>query len=340
MKPEDKTYLALIQQPTEESITLIKSQQAAIPHLTVSMHPVPKGTKEQQIMYSAYKNCVKLENSNPSMKDLGLQVFAGWATMLGIQIGPQDLNVAYDFTIQSFPELNLYDLAQAIILFVGRKLKTVEEDFIKPSISPIYVGKVLTKYIPYKQQLINEAKDKIARLNVHDVTKITPEQRLNIFKAVLVVAFKDSLQDKMYDDLGDSIYSFIKNNNLIEIDDALKKEAMDHATRQFTTTSEAHANKMEKMKIVNNGFLPQENFRASSKDQKNKLYRTYIVNVWLKKMHEHIKLSKEDFPKIKGATFAESFKKQALYIKKSEEIDIFIQSVTIEMLSFENYFTK
>jgi hypothetical protein len=249
---------------------------------SVSINKVlPNTTSKEVNLYNAHVTSKRLKDYS-TKEDLMLinSLIVRWSSYVGIET-PQalEINTLANFIKEHFPSFNAYDLKECINLITLGNLKTDAEPYGK--LSPIYISKVLKAYQEHKMEVVFKVKTQIEKIQQTEVKPISNEDRMLNFKKLLSIAYEDCQKGLYYKDAGDSIYNFIKHNNLVELSKELINEAMDFGEKEYERQKKQKS--LESV-VKHHSFKSVADFKFEKEDVIKKNAREFVVNRWLSKL--------------------------------------------------------
>ena len=250
------------------------------------INSLPNTTSKELNVFNAHNTAKRLKDFS-TKEDLLLinSLMTRWANFVGINTPEAiELNTLANFIKEYFPTLNAYDLKECIALITTGVLETNAEPYGK--LSPIYVSKVLKAYQEHKMEVVFKVRTQIEKQQQVEVKPISNQERVDNFKKLITIAYEDVNVGLFYKDAGDSIYNFIKHNNLMpinkgNIDQKLIDEAMDFGIKEYERQKKQKA--IESV-IKHHSFKTVADLKFEKEDIIKKNAREFVVNKWLSKL--------------------------------------------------------
>ena len=226
-------------------------------------------------LYDSYKTAKRLgEYSGNNDMNKIVEAVGQWVYYLGLSnsVSEKDVILITKFIQENYPQLNLYDIKEAIRLSSIHELDVETNPYGK--FSPIYVSNILNAYKIKRSEIIHKVNQKKNAIQIEQSIKMpTKEERIRNMKTILRHAYEDAFMS-YYDDFGDVLYDLIRERKLIKVDDKLIEEAKEYASQSFREKQ-----RKENLKSV----IQRANFEKLDKDKiLRKEARKYIVNKWLR----------------------------------------------------------
>jgi hypothetical protein len=261
---------------------LISQQNSLIVKDNIVVGNLPNTNANDVLIYNKKQTDKKLKEIKSSDKTEISEItktIAQWGYALGITVVSQDLVLLNTFVRENFPNINIFDLKVCV------KLVSVDSDLLETDaehygkLTMIYVSKVLKAYEKYKGTVCFGVREKVLKLEQENKPPMSKEERLKNFKELLTDGKKTVDKADFFEDLGETIYNFIRHNKLIKIDKVLIDKAMESGENEFRSyVSDSKRGNLKKM-------INDVSFNATKKEEMVRRYaRRYVAQYWVENM--------------------------------------------------------
>lgn len=271
---------------------LTSQQNSTIVKNNIVVGALPNTNQNDILIYNKKQTDRKLkeiDNSNKAEMVEITKAIAQWGYALGITVVAQDLVTLNNFIRENFPNLNIFDLKVCV------RLVSVDSDLLETDaehygkLTMIYVSKILKAYEIYKSKVCFGVREKVLKIEQDSKPPITKEERVSNFKELLSNAKTSVSNGEFFEDLGETVYNFVKYNKLMpitkgDIDQKLIDKAMESGNAEFKTyVSDSKRGNLKKM-------VNDVSFTSTKKEDMVRRYaRRYVAELWIKNMDlEHI----------------------------------------------------
>ena len=221
--------------------------------------------------------------NSEDMKGL-VEVMAKWRLLLGVNNTDStevELIVICQFVYDNFKRFTLEDIKLAMNWAISGK---IDMQFVSTkSISAMYVSKALNQYEDEKRaivQRIAEAKEAYERQKSREQKiEVTPQEKANSFKNILLDAYNDFHQKGEFNDFQDFIYNWMRNNKILNPTKSDINDAMVYGETKLREVKQLELQDPSKAKSITKYFESQDDeFR------KKKFARNYVITKFFQKV--------------------------------------------------------
>jgi hypothetical protein len=211
----------------------LPKQQNSVGIVKQTINSLPNVSSKELSIYNNDLTLVKFKDySTQSQLALMTSLFVKWSTYLGIETpDATELNTICNFVKEHFENFNHQDLDNAVMMVITNELNTDAEHYGKLSI--VYIHRCLKDYLSYKGSVLIKVRQQIEKQKQLEKQSISPEERIENLKKLILYGQKDKKENKTFYDFGDSLYNFIKHNKLIKMDAEIIDKAMEYGNKMF-----------------------------------------------------------------------------------------------------------
>jgi len=206
-----------------------------------------------------------------------VDLMANWRLMLGVtnEVTQEELVFITQFIYDNFKYLALRDLQYAKDWAIMGK---TDVGFVtQKTFSSYYVSKCINAYELEKRRIINEISHRKERYEtkkaINKPSQVSPQEKANSFKDYLLTLYKSFIDDREYVDIGDMVYNWAKENNLLSLNPREVDAAMLYANERI-----------REYKISEKSVSTSLNLLPTDEETRKKKYaRIYILNNMFRK---------------------------------------------------------
>ena len=175
-----------------------------------------------------------------------VDLMANWRLMLGVtnEVTQEELVFITQFIYDNYKYLCLRDLEYAKNWAIMGK---TDVGFVtQKTFSSYYVSRCINAYEAEKRRIINEISHRKERYEtkkaIEKPTQLSPQEKANSFKDHLLTLYKSFNEEREYVDIGDMVYNWAKENNLLSLNPREVDAAMVYAKerlREYKTTEKS-----------------------------------------------------------------------------------------------------
>lgn len=175
-----------------------------------------------------------------------VDLMANWRLMLGVtnEVTQEELVFITQFIYDNYKYLCLRDLEYAKNWAIMGK---TDVGFVtQKTFSSYYVSRCINAYEAEKRRIINEISHRKERYEtkkaIEKPTQLSPQEKANSFKDHLLTLYKSFNEEREYVDVGDMVYNWAKENNLLSLNPREVDAAMVYAKerlREYKTTEKS-----------------------------------------------------------------------------------------------------
>jgi hypothetical protein len=175
-----------------------------------------------------------------------VDLMANWRLMLGVtnEVTQEELVFITQFIYDNYKYLCLRDLEYAKNWAIMGK---TDVGFVtQKTFSSYYVSRCINAYEVEKRRIINEISHRKERYEtkkaIEKPTQLSPQEKANSFKDHLLTLYKSFNEEREYVDIGDMVYNWAKENNLLSLNPREVDAAMVYAKerlREYKTTEKS-----------------------------------------------------------------------------------------------------
>lgn len=200
-----------------------------------------------------------------------VDLMANWRLMLGVtnEVTQEELVFITQFIYDNYKYLCLRDLEYAKNWAIMGK---TDVGFVtQKTFSSYYVSRCINAYEQEKRKIINEIshrKDRYeAKKAIETPTQISPEERAKLFKDHLLTLYKSFNEEREYVDVGDMVYNWAKENNLLSLNPREVESAMLYANER-----------LREYKISEKSVSTSLSIPTDDETRKKKYARIFVLN--------------------------------------------------------------
>jgi len=200
-----------------------------------------------------------------------VEVMAQWRILLGVtsDATEQELIIICQFLYDNFKKFTISDIKLAMNWTISGK---VEVGYVtQKNISSYYISRALNAYEDEKKRIYNklmyDREIELERQKQLEQSKITPQDKANIFKEAILTMYKSHMDGRPIIDFGDVVYNWIKRTNQLSQDAKTINDAIKYGQDMY----------IEERKN-SGGINPFANLKTDDKeDRQKKLSRQYMI---------------------------------------------------------------
>ena len=245
----------------------------------IQLPEVPKSNKN---IFIAHQNEKKIADFNTLEEDKeALQQLMVWKVMTGItnQPAPEDFVLILDFIKINYGTLNIFDIKNAMNLSSSNQLeiKKTANDESFANFSCVYVGRILSAYIEYKKEIVFDVRKAIEKKQslLPPPKKSLDEQKKDLFTYIEKSYNEIVVQKHDYEDYLNLFFTFLYQNNFIQITQAKRNEAILYARTKLTSKIVPEKPKSSLAAAIDNFKIINERLEEKSNKTSNKNTSSY-----------------------------------------------------------------
>ncbi len=245
----------------------------------IQLPEVPKSNKN---IFIAHQTEKRIADFNTLEEDqLVLKQLMVWKVMTGItnQPAPEDFVLILDFIKINYGTLNIFDIKNAMNLSSSNQLeiKKSANDESFANFSCVYVGRILSAYIEYKKEIVFDVRKAIEKKQslLPPPKKSLAEQKKDLFTYIEKSYNEIVLQKHDYEDYLNLFFTFLYQNNFIQITEAKRNEAILYARTKLTSRIVPEKPKSSLAAAIDNFKIINERLEEKSNKPSNKNTSSY-----------------------------------------------------------------
>ena len=194
--------------------------------------------EEYNFNLAFHNKSLKQYSNNEHIDDL-IGLLAKWRWMSGVssinqnedEIA-QELALISKFVISNYPYLTLEEISLAIDLSLTDKLDCDVKTY--NTFTPMYVSRILNAYKQYRLDVYNKLKanEVIAKQKIEKEKKLSPQEKMDATIDLINYFYEQYNTSGEVNDLFNTVYSFLKRTNNIDINKELIDEALAYGTEK------------------------------------------------------------------------------------------------------------
>lgn len=245
----------------------------------IQLPEVPKSNKN---IFIAHQTEKRIADFNTLEEDqLVLKQLMVWKVMTGItnQPAPEDFVLILDFIKINYGTLNIFDIKNAMNLSSSNQLeiKKSANDESFANFSCVYVGRILSAYIEYKKEIVFDVRKSIEKKQslLPPPKKSLDEQKKDLFTYIEKSYNEIVVQKHDYEDYLNLFFTFLYQNNFIQITEAKRNEAILYARTKLTSKIVLEKPKSSLAAAIDNFKIINERLEEKSNKPSNKTSSSY-----------------------------------------------------------------
>lgn len=213
-----------------------------------------------------------------------VELMAKWKLLLGVttETTSQELVEICKFVYVNFKKFTLSDITLAMNWAISGK---TDMSYVSvKSMSAMYVSKAINLYEEEKRNIVNRISESKAayerRKSRDEIIQVTPQEKADAFKTILIDAYNDYKEKESFNDLGDFIYNWLKDNRIVIPTKQDVSDAMIYGETKLRELRKLEIEDRDKFKRVAKYLQSQDD-----ETRKKKFAREYIISRFFDKVH-------------------------------------------------------
>jgi hypothetical protein len=212
-----------------------------------------------------------------------VELMAKWKLLLGVttETTSQELIEICKFVYGNFKRFTLSDVTLAMNWAISGK---TDMSYVSvKSMSAMYVSKAINLYEEEKRNIVNriaESKAAYERKKSRDeIIQVTPQEKADTFKTILIDAYDDYKNKGSFNDLGDFVYNWMKNNKIFNPSKQDINDAMIYGETKLRELRKLEIEDRDKFKQLTKYLQSQDD-----ETRKKKFAREYVISKFFDKV--------------------------------------------------------